>query len=89
MFYKIQVDWNKYIVLHMNKDTAEAVDLVFGNSNAVFKRDYERDIGDGLVNATDWQPVVSVIRADELKTMKDIGEKITEFRDSQPMQEAA
>ena len=81
MFYKIQVDWNKYIVLHMNKDTAAAVDLIFGNSGSVYSGDYERNIGSGMVKADDWRPSVSVIRGDEFKEAISIGERIAEFRD--------
>jgi|GEM_PF-3248850 len=81
MYYKIQIDWNKCIILPMNKDTAAAVNLMFGDVTLIYSGDYERDIGSGLVNANDWRPAISVLREDEFKEAISIGEKIANYRD--------
>ena len=70
MYFKIQIDWNKFIVLHMNKTTAESVDTIFGDFNNVWKLEYDRTLGQGLIKSQDWKPTVTLMRADDIRDQK-------------------
>lgn len=89
MYFKIQIDWNKYIVLHMNKNTAESIQSVFGDFDNVWALEYDRTLGQGLIPASDWKPNVTLMRADEYRELMETGERILKNRESETIQEAA
>jgi hypothetical protein len=90
MFFKIQIDWNKYIVLPVDKDTAPSMLKIFGEADSVWQSIYERSVGgEGLIPSKDWKPTVTVIRADEFVSLKEIGARYVEFRNGETTQEAA
>lgn len=89
MYFKIQIDWNKYIVLPMNKNTAESINDIFGNSETVWRLEYDRTLGQGLVRSADWKPTVTVMRADEYRDLMEIGERIEAFYKDENTKEAA
>ena len=89
MYFKIQIDWNKYIVLHMNKNTAESIQEIFGNPDYVWKLEYDRTLGQGLIKSQDWKPTVTLMRADEFRDLIAIGERIESFREDETTKEAA
>jgi len=92
MYFKIQIDWNKYIVLPMNKNTAESIQSVFGDPDNVWELEYDRTrgiVGQGLVPASNWKPNVTLMRGDEYRELMDIGEYIAKNRADENTQEAA
>ena len=83
MFYEIQIDWNKTIILPMDKHTTAAVDAVFGTAMSVFRREYESGIGEGLTHDKDWKPVITVIRTEEFLARRNRSSEIAAKREAE------